>query len=207
MSSANSPFSSIPVDERTMNHPMGRALIRLKTYQPTMEEQAALKTASTRVTVYSLVGAGTGGFLGNYLGRRKNWNFRPRIACAAGVAFAGFYIGGFLGLRSAAKYLFTLPNSPMMDIVRHEIKNEEFRRMGASVPEDIPGSSQDRSAYSVNVSGDSSWGQEAASSPITVQSRPDFQTPNPVDASFPRSREDWEEVGKRRTNQYGDIIE
>ncbi|KND01545.1 uncharacterized protein SPPG_03346 [Spizellomyces punctatus DAOM BR117] len=207
MSSANGPFSSIPVDERTMNHPLGRALIRLKTYQPTLEEQEALKTASRRVTVYSLVGAGAGGFLGNYLGRRRNWNFRPRIACAAAVAIVGFYTGGFLGLRSAAKYLYTLPNSPMMDIVRHEIKKEEFRRMGATLPEEIPDSAQERSTYSVNVSGDSSWGQEAPSSPFSAQPQPDFQTSNPVDASFPRSREDWEDVGKRRTNQYGDVIE
>lgn len=43
------PFSSINLDPKMANTPVGRILIRLKTYRPTPQEMVALKDAGSTV--------------------------------------------------------------------------------------------------------------------------------------------------------------
>lgn len=111
----DSPFARIPIDERTAATPLGRTLIKLREYNPTLEEREALRKASGQVVgrcVYLLnnnhirsllieivlvrnsytgfVGAGVGGFLANYVARQRKWSFRPRLAVSVGMIFCTF---------------------------------------------------------------------------------------------------------------------
>ncbi|KAJ3285416.1 hypothetical protein HK104_009511 [Borealophlyctis nickersoniae] len=226
-------FDNIVIDERMMNSPYGRVLVRLKGYHLSERERETFLRAGQKCALYAFGGLFAGVWMGGAVGRWRRWNRLPKFGAQVGGGVFGFYVGAFTGTTAAAREIFSMTDSELVRRIQEGLREEEEMgqwgerappgpRLPPPLTERKPSDRLSSTGGLSSMSGEKPWWNQQQPTEgdwaetfvrevadiggwmLTVEFLADASTSDTFE--FPRTREE-QETRRVKTNKYGDPIE